>query len=297
VQIEKDAIASDGSSVDKRLNYNSDQSYQETDTATAANGQVTSTTNSSVNAHGQLVSKDVSTPAGTNDYTQYQYYANGGYEQVTDNVTNADGSHSNSMTAYNWDGSYHQIATDTIAADGSQVDTTLNYNPDGSYQETVASIAANGQQLNQNTYTTSLDGSYSDSWVSQDGSHGTYGWDTSSSEYHAAWYDTNGIQWTDDYQYTAGGSPQTAGSSFLETYTSSDGSSGTRQYDASTGLASISWDSSATGFLSGTSQTAAGFVGLQNDGELTNSQSDLTFFNPAASPGFSAFLTSVESHT
>jgi hypothetical protein len=84
--------------------------------------------------------------------------------------------------------------------------------------------------------------------------------------------------------------------SHFETYTSSDGSHGTRQYDSSTGLANISWDSSATGSLSGTSQTAAGFVGLQNDGELTNSQSDLTFFNPAASPAFSAFLTSVEPH-
>jgi hypothetical protein len=240
--------------------------------------------------------KDVSTPAGTDDHTQYQYFANGGYQQVIEGVVNADGSRSDSMTAYNWDGTYHQIVKDAIAADGSKVDTTFNYKPDGSYQETVVSAAANGQQINENTYSVSINGSYSDSWASQDGSHGTYGWDTSSSEYQAAWYDNNGTNWADDYQYTAGGSPQTGGSSFFETYTSSDGSHGTRQYDSSTGLANISWDSSATGSLSGTSQTAAGFVGLQNDGELANHQSDLTFFNPAASPAFSAFLTSVQPH-
>jgi hypothetical protein len=242
------------------------------------------------------MSKDVSTPVAADDNTQYQYFANGGYQQVFENVFNADGSRSVSTTAYNWDGTYHQIVKDAIAADGSQVDTTLNYNPDGSYQETVVSTAANGQQLNENRYTVSINGSYSDSWASQDGSNGTYGWNTSSSEYQAAWFDNNGTYWTDDYQYSAGGTPQTGGSSFFETYNSSDGSHGTRQYDASTGLANISWDSSATGALSGTSQTAAGFVGLQNDGELTNSQSDLTFFNPAASPAFGAFLTSVEPH-
>jgi hypothetical protein len=237
----------------------------------------------------------VSTPAGT-DHTHDQYFPNGGYQQLTENIVNTDGSRNDATYYYNWDGTYHQIAKDAVAADGSQVDTMFNYNPDGSYQEAVVSTAANGRQLNQNTYAVAINGSYTDTWTSQDGSHGSYWWNTSSSEYQATWYDNNGTYWTDDYQYTAGGSPQTGGHSFVETYTSSDGSQGTRQYDASTGLANISWDSSAAGAVSGTSQTAAGFIGLQNDGELTNTQSDLTFFNPAASPAFSAFLTSHESH-
>ena len=294
-QITKDAIAADGSRLDTLINYGTDQSHQETDTATAANGQVTSTTSSAFNAQGELLSKGVSTSAGT-DNTQYQYYTNGSYQHVTENVVDVDGSRSDASYFYNWDGTYHQIVKDAVAADGSRVDTIFNYNPDGSYQENVTSTAANGQQLNQNNYTVSLTGSYSDSWASQDGSHGTYGWDALTADYHAAWYDSNGTYWTDDYQYGSGGSPQTAGASFVETYNSSDGSHGTRQYDASTGLANISWDSSATGQVSGSSQTAAGFVGLQNDGELTNTQSDLTFFNPAASPAFSAFLASVGPH-
>ena len=87
------------------------------------------------------------------------------------------------------------------------------------------------------------------------------------------------------------------GYSYTETYASSDGSQGTRQYDAATGLASISWDSAATGSLSGASTTAVGFVGLQSEGELTNTQPDLNFFNPAASPGFSSFLSAAETHS
>src|SRR4030088_3610620 len=88
-QIVKDAIAADGSRVDTRINYNSDQSYQETVTVTAAHGQVTSTTNSSVNAQGQLMSKDVSTPTGTDDRTQYQYFPNSGdYQQAMENDVN-----------------------------------------------------------------------------------------------------------------------------------------------------------------------------------------------------------------
>ena len=92
-QIVKDAIAADGSRIDTTMSYNSDQSYQETDTVTAANGQVTSTTNTVVNAQGQLTYKEVSTPAGTDYYTQYQY---GGEQLVLQSVVNADGSQSRS---------------------------------------------------------------------------------------------------------------------------------------------------------------------------------------------------------
>lgn len=51
----------------------------------------------------------------------------------------------------------------------------------------------------------------------------------------------------------------------------------------------MSWDSASTGQLNGT-MTDSGFIGLQNESELTNTQADLTFFKPNASPSFSAFL-------
>ena len=187
---------------------------------------------------------------------------------------------------------------DVFAANGSATDTTDNYNSDGSFQETVVSTAANGALINQNAYALAADGSsYTDTWSNQDGSHGTYSWNASTSDYQAAWYDGVGTNWSDNYQYAAGGSPQSNGYSYTETYASSDGSQGTRQYDAATGLASINWDSAATGSLSGTSTTAVGFVGLQSEGELTNTQPDLNFFNPAASPGFNSFLSAAETHS
>jgi hypothetical protein len=77
--------------------------------------------------------------------------------------------------------------------------------------------------------------------------------------------------------------------SFTETYTDSNGDQGTRQFDASTGIVNLSWDSSATGTETGTT-TDSGFIGLQNDGELTNTQADPSFFNPAVSSAFQNFL-------
>lgn len=101
--------------------------------------------------------------------------------------------------------------------------------------------------------------------------------------------DSDGSNWTDEYQYASGGSPGAAGYSFIERYSGSDGSQGMRQYDASTGAITLSWDSTATGTLSGTT-TDSGFIGLQNDSELTSTQKDLTFFNPNVSSSFNAFL-------
>jgi hypothetical protein len=44
-----------------------------------------------------------------------------------------------------------------------------------------------------------------------------------------------------------------------------------------------------TGTITGT-VTDSGFIGLQNEGELTNTQPDLSFFNPTVSPAFQSFL-------
>ena len=75
-----------------------DEAHWDTVTVTPAIGQPTSTTGSYVNVQGQLMDKFVSTPTGTDD-TQYQYFPDGGYQQVMENVANADGSRSNSMTS------------------------------------------------------------------------------------------------------------------------------------------------------------------------------------------------------
>ena len=72
-------------------------------------------------------------------------------------------------------------------------------------------------------------------------------------------------------------------------YEASDGSHGTRQFDASTDTTSLTWYSNSTGTLSG-SISDEDFIGLQGDGRLTNTQPDLTFFNPNVSPGFSQVL-------
>jgi hypothetical protein len=193
----------------------------------------------------------------------------------------------------------------TTNADGSTNDSTFSYNSDGSYSDTVVSTAAGasvsttevqqynaqGQLINQNVYAPSADGSYTDSWSKPDGSSGTYWWNSSTLEYQENWTNSNGSSWTDDYQYAAGGSPGSTGVSFTETYSDSQGDQGTRQYNASSGITSISWDSSQTGAISGMSSSDSAFVGLQTNGELTNTVNDPTYFNPLVSPAFSAFLT------
>jgi len=194
------------------------------------------------------------------------------------------------------------VTDDLTAADGSTNDATNSYNADGSYTQTTVTTSAggaattavtdydsNGNQLSVNVYTPSSDGSYTDSWQNQDGSYGGYWWNASTQQYQETWHDSNGASWTDDYQDAAGGSPGSTGVSFTETYTDSAGDQGTRQYNATTGVTSLTWDSSATGTLTGTI-TDSGFIGLQNNGELTNTQQDPSFFNPTVSPAFQSFL-------
>jgi hypothetical protein len=195
------------------------------------------------------------------------------------------------------------ISQDETDPDGTTSDTTYSYNADGSYVGTdlitppgggpvttqVSDYDSNGNRLNENFLTPSSDGSYSDIWEKSDGSAGSYWWNASTLEYQAYWYNNDGSYSTDDYQYSAGGSPASSGNSFTETYTDSSGDQGTRQYEASTGVTNLSWSSSATGTLSGTT-TDAGFIGLQNDGEITNTLPDPSFFNPTVSPAFHSFL-------
>jgi len=138
-------------------------------------------------------------------------------------------------------------------------------------------------------HSVSADGSYTDSWAIAGGSQGSYWWNSSTREYQENWYNSDGSSWTDDYQYAPGGGPANAGSFYTEAYTASDGSHGTRQFDSSSGITSVSWSSNATGALTGTTSDS-GFIGLQTDGELTNTLPDPTFFNPNVSPGFNAFL-------
>jgi hypothetical protein len=129
-----------------------------------------------------------------------------------------------------------------------------------------------------------------DVWTQQNGSFGTYWWNASTHQYLDAWYNSNGSFFVDEYQYGAGGTPSSTNASFLETYVASDGSHGTRLFNAATEKTTISFTSKATGTLTETTG-ATGFIGLQgSSGELTNTQPDLTFFNPAVSPVFNAFL-------
>ena len=131
--------------------------------------------------------------------------------------------------------------------------------------------------------------SYSDTVSLADGSSDSYWWNATMQEYQAQWVNGDGSYSTDDYKYAAGGSPGSTNVSFVESYSDSNGDQGTRQYDATTGVTSLSWYSAATGTLTGTT-TDSGFVGLQNDGESANAQHDPSFFNPAVSPSFQSFL-------
>jgi hypothetical protein len=116
----------------------------------------------------------------------------------------------------------------------------------------------------------------------------------STGRYGADWFSGTSVYWQDNYQYSQGGAaPGATGISFTESYyenTLTDGLRGSRQYDASSGATSLSW-STNEGYLSGTTSDS-GFYGLQNDQEFTTPDPNThpTFFNPAVSPGFDAFL-------
>jgi Ca2+-binding RTX toxin-like protein len=290
----------DGSTDDSTYTYNADGSYTENDVQTPAGGGGSTTTVTDFNSQGQGTSVDITYPDGsTNDATAV-YNADGSYTE-TDVTTPAGGGASTTrVTAFDSQG--RGTLVDFTYPDGSTDDSSYAYNADGSYTKTevvtpyggtptttVSDYTAQESELSSNTYTLNADGSYTDTWSKADGSYGTYWWNASTSTYEDTWNDSNGSSWTDEYQYATGGSPGASGYSFLETYNASDGSEGSRQYDATTGAITLSWDSASTGELSG-SITDSGFVGLQNDGELTNAQEDLSFFNPNVSSSFNAFL-------
>ena len=214
-------------------------------------------------------------------------------------VTNPDGT----TTAYAFDlgsGSiYYAKTLNTnsqpvqdyyLNADGSTRTDSFSYYQTQAYDTQVRTAASGATTTLSNYYELSSDGSYTDDWGSSDGSYGTYWWNASTQSYVENWTDTNGTTWTDDYQYASGGSPGSTGVSFTETYNDSSGDQGTRQYNASTGVTSVTWYSAATGTTTTGTVSDSGFIGLQNDGVLTNYQPDPSFFNPATSPTFQNFL-------
>ena len=262
----------DGSSSNTTYSYNADGSYTATDVETPAGGGAATTDVADVDNQGNLISYLQTNPDGSNSYLTW----NAQGQKLSEADISADGSSTNTEYAYNADGSY---TTTEIEIPGSGSPATTE----------VASYDSSGNQLNDNSFTPGTNGSYTDEWYKPDGSNGSYWWNSSTGEYQADWKDANGATWTDDYQYASGGSPGSTGVSFTETYSDSAGDQGTRQYDAATGATTVSWYSSATETITGT-VTDSGFIGLQNDGELTNTQPDLGFFNPATSPTFQNFL-------
>ena len=267
-----DVTQADGSTSNSTDVWNADGSYTETTVATPAGGGASTTTIYGYDASGNPVSEQIQNPDGSSSTQTW----NAQGQTLSRDVTQADGSTSDSTYAWNADGSYTETTVATPTGGGSSTTTTDGYD-------------ASGNLVSANAFAPTSDGSYTDSWSQADGSHGSYWWNASNSTYEDTWYDSNGSSWTDEYQYASGGSPGASGYSFLETYTASDGSQGTRQYDASTGAITLSWDSASTGQLSGTTADS-GFIGLQDQGELTNTQPDLTFFNPNVSESFNAFL-------
>jgi hypothetical protein len=219
---------------------------------------------------------------------------------VSVDISNADGSTNDSTFAYNSDASYTDtvvttpasgIATTTAYGYGTQgqlqsVETT---NPDGSIIDN--SYGNQSQLVSTNTFIPSGDGSYTDTWSTSAGAQGEYWWNASTSEYQETWQNADGTSFTDTYQYAAGGSPANSGYSFTETYNDSGGDSGSRVYNAMMGTTTVSWDSAQTGSISGASANDTGFIGLQLDGEVTNTVNNPTYFNPLVSSAFNAFLT------
>jgi hypothetical protein len=241
----------DGSTDDNTVSFNPDGSFTDTEVATAAGASASTTTIDNFGASGNMLSED---------------------------ITNPDGSTEDSTFTYNGDGSYVETTVSTAA--GAALSTTE-----------VQQFNAEGQLVNQNIYTPSADGSYTDSWSKSDGSSGTYWWNSSTLEYQETWNNADGSSFTDTYQFAPGGSPGANGFSFTETYSDSSGDAGSRTYDATTGVTTVSWDSAQTGAISGTSPNDSGFIGLQLQGEVTNSINDPAYFNPLVSPAFNAFLT------
>ena len=261
-----------GATSDSTYSYNSDGSFSVTAVDTPAGGGATTTVVSDVDSQGNLVSTLQTNPDGSTEYDSW----NDQGQPLSEVNTAADGSSNSTTWAYNADGSYTTTELETPVGGAPATTEVVSYD-------------SSGNELNDNSYTPGTNGSYSDDWTKPDGSSGGYWWNSSTQEYQASWNDSNGTTWTDDYQYASGGSPGSTGVSFTETYSDSSGDQGSRQYDASTGATTVTWYSATTGTITGT-VTDSGFIGLQNEGELTNTQPDLSFFNPTVSPAFQSFL-------
>lgn len=293
----------DGSASDVSYSYNSDGSYVETAVATPAGSSTATTTVSDVNAQGQIADQQSTNADGSTDSQTWIWNSDGSYS--TTDVHTPSGGGTSTTTTQDFNAQGQIVGQQSTNVDGSTDSQTWTRSSDGSYSTTdvhtpqdsgastttVDSYDQNNQLLSQNSYTPQSGGSYSDSWSKADGSQGTYWWNSSIGEYLDSWVNSNGSSFTDEYQYSSGGSPGASGASFTETYSGSDGSSGTRQYDAATNVTTINWVSSQTGTISGTSSGDAGFIGLSQDGELTNTQTDLSFFNPNVSPVFNTLLS------
>jgi hypothetical protein len=302
-QLVSQSIAqTDGSTDTTTFSYAPDGSKSQTEVDTAANGSIIGTTAETFDLQGNELTQiqdapdgstvsftwtynngvaasrtEVDTPAGggTGSTEVQEYNAQG--QIISDQGTNADGSTASYVWVYNDDGSYTQTDVLTYAGDLGTSTTVHDFDP-------------TGQQLSQNTYTPQSDGSYVDYWSKSDSSQGQYWWNASSLEYQDTWQNADGSSFTDDYQYASGGTPGGTGVSFTETYSDSSGDQGTRQFNASTDMTTITWNSAQTGNISEAISGDVGFVGLTTNGELTNSQNDPTFFNPAVSPTFAALL-------
>ena len=267
-----DITRTDGSTQDSTYSYNADGSAERTEVDTPAGGAAATTTIWNYDSSHNVTSADITYPDGS---TEVDTFDAQGREAAVD-ITSTDGSTQNYTNSYNADGSSVQTEVDTPAG-GAATTVVRNYD-------------SSGNLVSDNSYAPTSDGSYTDSWDNGDGSKGGYWWNASTVGYQATWYDASeGVQSTDVYQYSSGGSPGSSGASFVETYSDSAGDQGTRRYDASTGITSVSWYSAATGAITGT-VTDSGFIGLQNEGELTNTQNDPSFFNPTTSPAFQNLL-------
>ena len=264
--------SSNGATADSTYSYNSDGSFTATTIDTPAGGGVPTTVVQGIDSEGNLVSSLQTNPDGSTEYDSW----NDQGQHLSEVDTAADGSSNNTTFSYNADGSFITTEVETPAG-GTPVTTE------------VVGYDSSGNELNDNSYTPGTNGSYTDGWSKPDGSYGGYWWNSSTDEYRASSTDANGTSWTDDYQYASGGAPGSSAVSFTETYSDGAGDEGTRQYNAVTGVTAVSWYSTATGTITGT-VSDSGFIGLQNDGELTNTQPDLTFFNPATSSTFQNFL-------
>jgi len=304
--VSTETVSASGATDAQSWTYSGSGISSQTDVSTPTPGGPSSTTVTDYNAQGQTLRQQTSNADGSSDAASWVYNSDGSY-QLTLVETPSGGS--NPTTTINQVSATGQVTSLEIdnpngSSAAAPQSETWAYNADGSFTVTdvwanadssepitqVTSYGASNQRLSENTYSPAANGSYTDAWSQADGSNGTYWWNSSTREYLDTWNNSDGSSFTDEYQYAPGGGPTVAGSSYTETYSASDGDTGTRAYDAVTNTTTVTWDSSATGLITSSTAGDSGFVGLLNNEELTNSQNDPTYFNPAANPTFNNLL-------